>query len=75
LLTYDPFNVYKLNAIPGAPAKLSLALSKSYNLKHYYGWAGPNCSEDFAVVLHPRGGSKPVVVPKERAERMEEAKQ
>jgi hypothetical protein len=69
LLTYDPFNVYKLNAIPGGPAKLSLALSKSYHLKHYYGWAAPNCSEDFAVVLHPRSGAKPAVAPKERAER------
>ena len=45
LLTYDPFNVYKLGASPALPANLSLPLSKSYNLKHYYGWAGAKCSE------------------------------
>jgi hypothetical protein len=75
LLTYDPFNVYKLDATAGSPAKLSLALSKSYNLKHYYGWAGVKCSEDFAVVLHPPGGGKPVVVSKQKAEKMTASKQ
>jgi hypothetical protein len=75
LLTYDPFNVYQLAAISGGPAELSLPLSKSYNLRHYYGWAGPKCSEDFAVVLHPPGGGKPVVVTKQEAERMTANKQ
>jgi hypothetical protein len=70
LLTYDPFNVYKLSNIPAVAAKLSLALSKSYNLKHYYGWAGAECSEKFAIVLHPPRGGKPLVVTATEAERM-----
>ena len=53
LLTYDPLNVFKLGSIPGEAAKLSIPLTKNYNLEHYYGWAGPKCSEDFAVVMHP----------------------
>lgn len=70
LLTYDPFNVYKLGAKPAAQAELSLPLSKHYNLKHYYGWAGPSCSEDFAVVLHPPGGGKPRVMSTRDAEKL-----
>jgi hypothetical protein len=70
LLTYDPFNIYKLNPISGGPAHLSLQLSERYNLKHYYGWAGPECSEDIAVVLHPPKGGKPIVVSKQVAEKM-----
>lgn len=74
LLTYDPFNVYKLSAIPGGQAQLSLPLSKNYNLQNYYGWAGPECSENFAVVLHPPNGGKPVVVNKAEAERITDPK-
>jgi len=72
LLTYDPFNVYKLGSSPAAPANLSLPLSKSYNLEHYYGWAGAKCSEDFAVVLHPPKGGKPVVVTAREAQKITE---
>jgi hypothetical protein len=67
LLTYDPFHVYKLTLQPKATAALSLPLSKDFNLKHYYGWAGPDCSEEIAVVLHPSNGGKPIVVPASRA--------
>jgi hypothetical protein len=70
LLTYDPFNVYKLGATSTSPAKISLPLSKAYNLKHYYGWAGAQCSEDIAVVLHPPKGGKPIIVPTKEAERI-----
>jgi len=70
LLSYSPFNAYKLNAISGGTAELSLPLSKSYNLKHYYGWAGPKCSDKIAVVLHPPNGSKPIVLSAKEAERM-----
>lgn len=70
LLTYDPFNVYHLGAASAVPAKLSLPLSKSYNIKHYYGWAGAQCSEEMTVVLHPPKGGKPIIVPTEQAERM-----
>jgi hypothetical protein len=70
LLTYDPLNVYKLDATKGVQARLSIPLSKTYNLAHYYGWAGPKCSESFAVVLHPPRGGKPIVVSTEEAERI-----
>ena len=59
LLTYDPLQVYRLSRTRGGKAALSLPLSRAYNLAHYYGWSGPECSEDIAVVLHPRGGGKP----------------
>ena len=70
LLTYDPLHVYKLETTPTPELKLSLPLSQDYNLKHYYGWAGPNCSEDLAVVLHPPGGGKPVIMKTEEAKKM-----
>jgi hypothetical protein len=70
LQTYDPYNIYKLGVDAGTPARLSLPLSKSYNLKHYYGWAGPRCSEDFAVVLSPPGGGRPQVMRTKDAEKL-----
>jgi hypothetical protein len=70
LLTYDPLHVYKLEATPKTELKLSLPLSQDYNLKHYYGWAGPDCSEELAVVLHPPGGGKPVIMKTEEAKKM-----
>lgn len=72
LLTYDPFNVYRLSNAPGENARLSIPLSKRYNLKHYYGWAGPKCSEDIAVVLHPPKGGKPIVVSAKEAQELTE---
>jgi hypothetical protein len=70
LLTYDPLNVYKLATTADGDAKLSIPLSKSYNQEHYYGWAGAQCSEDFAVVLHPSKGRKPIVLSTKEAERI-----
>jgi hypothetical protein len=64
LLTYDPYHVYKFGDNAGTPATLSLPLSKSY------GWAGAQCSEDFAVVLHPPGGGKPRVMKTKDAENL-----
>jgi hypothetical protein len=74
LLTYDPFNVYKLPQRSNAGAVLSVPLSKGYNLKHYYGWAGVQCSEQFAVVLHPPNGGKPRVMKTQEAEKQTSAK-
>lgn len=68
-LTYDPFHVYKLQS-PGAAFKISLPLTEKYNREHYYGWAGPDCSEQLAVVLHPPGGGKPVIVKSDEAKKM-----
>jgi hypothetical protein len=70
LLTYDPFNVYKLDLNVAITATLSLPLSKEYNLKHYYGWTGAKCSEDIAVVLHPPRGGKPLVMSTRQAEKL-----
>jgi len=70
LLTYDPLHVYKLESTPRPELKISLPLSKDYNLKHYYGWAGPDCSEDLAVVVRPPGGGKPVIMKTEDAKKM-----
>lgn len=70
LLTYDPFNVYKLDLNVANSATLSLPLSKEYNLKHYYGWAGAKCREDIAVVLHPPQGGKPLVMSTKKAEQL-----
>jgi hypothetical protein len=72
LLTYNPYNVFKLGAASTSPAVLSIPLSKSYNLKHYYGWAGARCSEDIAVVLHPPKGSVPRVMTTKEAEKLTE---
>lgn len=67
--TYDPYSVYHLPVSGEGKATLSLELSKQYNLKHYYGWAGPRCREDVAVVLcAPKG--KPRVMSAKEAERL-----
>lgn len=70
LITYDPFNVYRLGSVPGDPAILSIPLSRAYNLRHYYGWAGPDCSEKTVVVLHPPHGGKPMVMDLKDAQRI-----
>jgi len=70
LLTYDPLNVYRLGMTSASPPTLSISLSKSYNLKHYYGWAGAQCSEDFVVMLHPPNGGKPRVMGTKEAEKL-----
>lgn len=72
LLTYDPYWVYSLPSSGTGRAQLSIPLSKKYNLEHYYGWAGPNCSEKLAVVLHPPGGGKPLIMNASKAEKLTE---
>jgi hypothetical protein len=46
--TYDPFAVYRLEK--DGWFRYSLALSKRFNEKHYYGWAGPKAREDVRVI-------------------------
>jgi hypothetical protein len=72
LLTYDPYLVFSLPSTGPERAQLSIPLSKEYNLQHYYGWAGPDCSEKLAVVLHPPGGGKPVIMEAKKAEALTE---
>jgi hypothetical protein len=74
VFSYDPFHVYQLQSSPEMELKLSLPLSQEYNLKNYYGWAGPDCSEKLAVVLHPPAGGKPVIVTSDEARKMFENK-
>lgn len=74
-LTYDPFTVYTLPRRGAKSAQLSIPLSKQYNLQHYYGWAGPNCSEEIAIVLHPPKGGKPFIMKAREAEKLFEVKQ
>jgi len=74
LLTYDPYSVYRLPKQSTMQASYSLELSKQYNLKRYYGWAGPNCREDVAVVLHPPGAGKPVIMNSKEAEKLPQHK-
>lgn len=67
--TYDPYSVYHLPVSGEGKATLSLELSRRYNLKNYYGWAGPRCSEDLAVVLcAPKG--KPRIMSAKEAEKL-----
>lgn len=70
LLTYDPLHVYSVPHPVTSTATLSLPLSEAYNLKHYYGWAGPDCSEKLAVVLHPPSGGKPIIMKTDEAEKL-----
>lgn len=70
MTTYDPFSVYRLSAQTGKAVR-SIVLSRAYNLKNYYGWAGPNCSEQIAVVkCAPKG--KPKVMSTKRAKQLYE---
>lgn len=67
--TYDPFSVYRLSQTTSGKARLSLPLSRKYDEKNYYGWAGPTCSEEIAVVLcAPRG--KPKIMSANEAKRL-----
>lgn len=65
--TYDPYSVYRVPRT--GKAAYSLALSRSYNLRHYYGWVGRDCREDVRVLLHPRKG-KPRIVSAKEAEKL-----
>jgi len=69
LLTYDPLHVYAIKA--RGRTELSIPLSRAYNEEHYYGWVGPVCSEDWAVVLHPPGGGKPTIMKTAEAEKLQ----
>jgi len=73
LSTYDPLHVLHFDETAGGKLKLSIPLSRAYNEKHYYGWAGPDCSEQLAVYTPKQG--KPKILPAEEAEKLAEADQ
>ncbi len=57
-ITYDPYAVYQLSPSNPAGFKYSVALSKAYNLNHYYGWAGPTYREDVIIDLCGKTGPR-----------------
>jgi hypothetical protein len=71
LITYDPLHVLQFGPSVGSKLKLSIPLSKAYNEKHLYGWAGPDCSEKLAVYIPEHGRAKILLA--EEAERLAEA--
>jgi hypothetical protein len=66
--TYAPVLVYKIPRGASGPAAVSDSLSASYNLERDYAWAGPACNPELAIVLHPPGGGKPVVMDAKKAQ-------
>lgn len=69
-LSYSPFHVYRFGLSPTSPMTFDLKLTETYNKKKYYGWAGPECSEETVVVLHPPGGGKPLIMEAKKAQRL-----
>lgn len=60
--TYAPFQAYKTPR-DGAPrATISVGMSGTYNRLHYYGWAGPDCSEELVIVKNPPAGGNPLIM-------------
>jgi hypothetical protein len=70
--TYAPIQVYKIPHPITGRALLSVPLSRRYNLQHSYCWAGKYCDEQKLVILHPRGGGKPVILPEAEARKLRE---
>jgi hypothetical protein len=68
LLTYDPLLAYRFGATAASPVVLDKELSRKASEEQAYGWAGSECREDLAVVLHPPGGGKPRILPADEAE-------
>jgi hypothetical protein len=66
--TYAPFSVYRFGDTAVSPMILDLGLTRKYNEANYYGWAGPDCNQNLAVVLRPPGGGKPVIMDAKKAE-------
>lgn len=50
IITYDPQHVYKL--VDGQFV-YDMDLTEYFNKKYLYGWAGPECSEEWVILKHP----------------------
>lgn len=71
--TYSPYQVYKIETPIVKTAVLSASLTEQYTRQMYDGYAGPECSDEYATI-HPKNKSiKPRVVAKEQFEKMEKA--
>jgi len=66
--TYDPYSVYRLIRSPTPRAVYDTALSRAYNIAHYFGWAGPKAREDLTIVRCAPDG--PRIMDKKRAEHL-----
>lgn len=44
--TYSPYQAISLGSAPA----INEEMTKAYNLKHYYGYIGPECSHDYLVI-------------------------
>jgi hypothetical protein len=51
LMTYDPRGVVRFTDRTHSRLVYSRVLSRAFNLKYYYGWAGPHSSERIGVAL------------------------
>ncbi len=60
--TYAPFQAYKTPRDGAPKATLSIGMSGTYNRLHYYGWAGPECSDEFVIVKNPPAGGNPLIM-------------
>jgi hypothetical protein len=69
-LTYDPYSVYRFGSGATSQMVFDIKLTESFNRQNYYGWAGPECSEDKAIVLHPPGGGKPLLLDADKAKNL-----
>jgi hypothetical protein len=69
-LSYAPFYVYTFSLPIGSPAEVSVKLSKRYNQKHYYGWAGLRLNDQMVVVLHPPDGGPPKIMKEQEANKL-----
>jgi hypothetical protein len=74
ILTYAPSHVYTFPSGIAEKAAFSEVLSRRYNTQHSYGWAGKDCSDKLAVVLHPPGGGKPRIMEARDAEKLSSTK-
>ena len=60
--TYAPFQAYKTPRDGSPKATMSTGMSATYNRLHYYGWAGPECSEELVIVKNPPAGGNPLIM-------------
>jgi len=60
--TYAPFQAYKTPRDGAPKATLSTGMSGTYNRLHYYGWAGPECSDEVVIVKNPPAGGNPLIM-------------
>ena len=62
LQTYAPYQAYVIPREAGGKVTLSMGMSATYNRLHYYGWAGPESSEELVILQHPPAGGNPLIM-------------